>query len=174
MFFDKQSSWSYSDWLESKAKSIIDTCPVNDLKWVSASEMSEEEKAAYPDYEVTGGYLKEVACTQADKLAWWKNLLNKEREAVQELPNFDEDIFLQCIGAKKYERANKSVSEAKASDALWTFCRQEAQYRCTQLGIETTPALIDLLADKLHAESEKWIDGEKICEIVICEARMNS
>ena len=100
MFFNKPSSWSYSDWLESKAKSIIDTCPVNDLKWVSASKMSEEEKAAHPDYEVTGGYLKEVACTQADKLAWWKNLLNEEREVVQTLPNFDEDIFLQCIGAK--------------------------------------------------------------------------
>ena len=99
MFFDKQSSWSYSDWLESKAKSIIDTCPVNNLKWVPASEMSEEEKADHLDYKITGGYLKEVACTQADKLAWWKNLLNEEREAVQELPNFDEEIFLQCIGA---------------------------------------------------------------------------
>ena len=43
----------------------------------------------------------------ADRLQWWNNLCNDNKEAIRELPNFDEKIFLEILTAEKFFRENK-------------------------------------------------------------------
>lgn len=66
-------------------------------KWVSREYMTDEEKEKHPFYETTGGYLR----TNTYKQAWaetWKNYTKKEKQAIQQLPNFDKKIFEDITG----------------------------------------------------------------------------
>jgi hypothetical protein len=70
----------------------------NLTEWIGTEYMTEYEKGANPDYEVTGGYLK----TYKYKGAWKKSFEEKcdEKQALQtiNLPNFDYDIFEEITG----------------------------------------------------------------------------
>lgn len=66
-------------------------------KWISESEMTDEEKKAYPQFYVRGGYLK----TYEYKEAWtnfWKDTDEKNRQKFLALPNFDAEVFLDITG----------------------------------------------------------------------------
>lgn len=97
-FFNQLSNWTYSDWHRSKAKAILDTMPVNTLKWIGLDLMTDIEKECNPDYETTGGYLKMFKATNEDKQTWWDNLSNKDKQEVLSLPNFDDTIFEAITG----------------------------------------------------------------------------
>ena len=97
-FFNQLSNWTYSDWNSSKAKAILDTMPVNTLKWVGLDLMTDIEKEFNPEYETTGGYLKMFKATTEDKQTWWDNLSNKDKQEVLSLPNFNADIFEEITG----------------------------------------------------------------------------
>lgn len=43
----------------------------------------------------------------ADRLQWWNNLCDNNKEAIRALPNFDEKIFLEILSAEKFFRENK-------------------------------------------------------------------
>ena len=66
--------------------------------WVCEADMTEEEKANHPEYKTTGGYLKVLDFKEAFKNMWGR--LNKEQKniIINELPNFDKDIFKEIIG----------------------------------------------------------------------------
>ena len=68
-----------------------------DCWWVYSENMTDEEKAAHPTHETTGGYLKTVGHREACALMW-KNMDDRERAAVLELPNFDAGIFKEVTG----------------------------------------------------------------------------
>ena len=97
-FFNQLSNWTYSDWNSSKAKAILDTMPMNTLKWIGLNSMTDIEKEFNPDYETTGGYLKMFKATKEDKQTWWNNLSDKYKEEVLSLPNFDDTIFEAITG----------------------------------------------------------------------------
>lgn len=61
--------------------------------------MTDEEKSAYPTYETTGGYLKELDESESGQL-WWDGLTDEEKGCIKDLPNFDPDIFGECTGIK--------------------------------------------------------------------------
>ena len=65
--------------------------------WIYSENMSAEEKAAHPEYETTGGYLKTVDFKTACKMMWDK-LSDNEKSAVMQLPNFDADVFEEITG----------------------------------------------------------------------------
>lgn len=65
--------------------------------WVYSENMTEKEKAAHPEHETTGGYLKTVDFKTACGMMW-KKLDNEERAAVIEIPNFDADVFKDITG----------------------------------------------------------------------------
>ena len=65
--------------------------------WIYSENMSTEEKAAYPEYKTTGGYLKTVDFKTACKMMW-DRLDDKERDAVKAIPNFDAKIFAAITG----------------------------------------------------------------------------
>ena len=66
-------------------------------KWVCSEDMTDEEKAAHPEHETTGGYLKTVDFKTACRLMWSK-LSDDEKSAVMQLPNFDTDVFEEITG----------------------------------------------------------------------------
>ena len=65
--------------------------------WIYSENMSAKEKAAHPEYETTGGYLKTVDFKTACKMMWDK-LSDNEKSAVMQLPNFDADVFEEITG----------------------------------------------------------------------------
>ena len=99
IMFNKPSVWTYGEWVNSDARYLLNQIPKNVVEWVCSSDMTDEEKAAYPTHETTGGYLKvldELECGQL----WWDGLNGHERKVILSLPNFDPDIFEQCTGIK--------------------------------------------------------------------------
>ena len=95
--FNKPTDWTFEQWFNCRARRLlnkIDDCP---LEYVYLSDMTDEEKAAHPEAETTGGYLKErTIADNAQK--WWDGLNNDDRNVILSLPNFDAAIFKETTG----------------------------------------------------------------------------
>ena len=95
--FNKPSNWTFQNWYGSRAWYLlnqIDDCP---LEYVYLSDMTDEEKAAHPEAETTGGYLKER--TTADNARkWWAGLDADDRNEILSLPNFNAETFKKITG----------------------------------------------------------------------------
>ena len=61
--------------------------------------MTAEEKAAHPEYETAGGYLKELD-GKAHCLEWWNGLSMDNKCCIQNIPNFDADKFFHITGIR--------------------------------------------------------------------------
>ena len=96
--FNKPSDWTYHDWLNSKARYVMNDCPYTKTIWIDSEEMIDSEKEENPTWECTSGYLKTIYVTNKDKQDWWDNLDDEEREEVMSLPNFDKEIFKEITG----------------------------------------------------------------------------
>lgn len=59
--------------------------------------MTDAEKAAHPEAEVTGGYLKQLDNSERVSI-WWRGLSDSEKLIIQSIPNFDKDIFREITG----------------------------------------------------------------------------
>lgn len=97
MLFDKPSDWTYIQWLNSNARCLLNQIPKNVLEWIHQSDMTDEEKAANPTFETTGGYLKVLDESECVQL-WWDNLPDNKKEIIKSLPNFDARIFMEVTG----------------------------------------------------------------------------
>ena len=95
--FNKPTDWTFEQWFNCRARFMlmdIDDCP---LEYVYLSDMTDEEKAAHPEAETTGGYLKKR--TTADNARkWWAGLSADDRNIIFSLPNFDAAIFKEITG----------------------------------------------------------------------------
>ena len=95
--FNKPTDWTFEQWFNCRARYLlnqIDDCP---LEYVWFNSMTDEEKAAHPEAETTGGYLKER--TTADNARkWWAGLDAADRNVIFSLPNFDAEIFREITG----------------------------------------------------------------------------
>ena len=65
--------------------------------WIYSENMTDEEKAAHPEHETTGGYLKTVGFKTACGLMW-ENMTDDEKESVKDIPNFDAEVFKEITG----------------------------------------------------------------------------
>ena len=68
-------------------------------KWVTETEMTDEEKVANPNFFVCGGYLKRFEY----KEAWanfWRDTSEENRKKFLALPNFDAEKFFAITGVK--------------------------------------------------------------------------
>ena len=94
--FDKESNMTLSEWRESRARRII-AWNMETTVWIYQSNMTEQEKAQYPSYKTTGGYLKVFTYSEA-----WKNLWNsitdEEKQEIINIPNFDKNKFKEITG----------------------------------------------------------------------------
>ena len=102
MLFNKPSDMTYREWLDSNARYLLNQIPKDVVAWVYEEDMTDEEKAAHPTYEATGGYLKVLDESECGQL-WWDSLSDCRKEIIKAIPNFDAEIFFQCTGIKTDE-----------------------------------------------------------------------
>ena len=100
--FNKPSDMTYREWMDLDAKRLLSQIPKDVVEWVYEKDMTDEEKAAYPTYETTGGYLKVLDESECGQL-WWKKLSDCDKQIIKNIPNFDPDIFYECTGIKVTE-----------------------------------------------------------------------
>lgn len=66
-------------------------------KWIEESEMTDEEKKAYPQFYVRQGYLKKFTYQEA-WANFWKDTDEANRKKFLALPNFDPVVFKEITG----------------------------------------------------------------------------
>ena len=93
--FNKPSDWTYMDWVDSKAYTIMNSMPISD--YIYWKDMTDIEKIKHPEAEITGGYLKET--NSFDKRnEWWQKLSEESKKEILSIPNFDAEIFKEITG----------------------------------------------------------------------------
>ena len=97
LMFNKPSDWTFRDWWNSEARYLLNKIQHNVLEWIWSDDMTDEEKEQHPEYETTGGYLKELDESECGQI-WWNSLSDHEKDVIKALPNFDEEIFEQVTG----------------------------------------------------------------------------
>ncbi|MBS6701147.1 MAG: hypothetical protein KH284_06050 [Clostridiales bacterium] len=95
--FNKPSEWTYQDWLDSEARYLLNQIPGDVLEYIYLSDMTDEEKAAHPEAETTGGYLKILDNSEC-AVIWWRGLSDRQKAVITAIPNFDKEIFKQITG----------------------------------------------------------------------------
>ena len=95
--FNKPSEWTYRDWLNSEARYLMNQIQGDILEWGYLSDMTDEEKAAHPEAETTGGYLKELDNSEC-AVIWWRSLDQRKKNVIMAIPNFDKAIFKEITG----------------------------------------------------------------------------
>ena len=99
MFFDRPSNFTFEQWRKSDARWLLDKIKFRPTKWVMMRDMTDIEKEQHPEYEVTGGYLKNVDNRECC-LEWWEGLTEEEKKIIKGIPNFDSEKFYQITGIK--------------------------------------------------------------------------
>ena len=95
--FNKPTDWTFEQWFNCRARRLMNEIDDCSLEYVYLSDMTDEENAAHPEAETTGGYLKER--TTADNARkWWAGLSADDRNVILSLPNFDAAIFKEITG----------------------------------------------------------------------------
>ncbi len=99
-FFNKLSNWTRENWEDSRAKFILDSIMVSPVKRIYEENMTDNEKEAHPEYQITGFYLKELTQEEMAKKNQknWNKLSQKEKDIVMAIPNFDKAIFKEITG----------------------------------------------------------------------------
>lgn len=95
--FNKPSEWTYQDWLNSEARYLLNQIPGDVLEYIYFSDMTDEEKAAHPEAETTGGYLKILDNSEC-AVIWWRELSDRQKAVITAIPNFDKAIFKEITG----------------------------------------------------------------------------
>ena len=95
--FNKPSEWTYRDWMDSEAYTILSYMPNNALQYIAWENMTDEEKNTYPEARTTCGYLKKLDNSEC-RIKWWRNLSNEQKAVITAIPNFDKEIFKEITG----------------------------------------------------------------------------
>lgn len=99
MMFNKPSDITYWDWVNLDARHLLNQIPKDVAEWIWSDDMTDEEKAAHPEHETTGGYLKVLDESECSQI-WWDELDNSQKEIIKSMPNFNESIFEEITGIK--------------------------------------------------------------------------
>ena len=97
MLFNKPSDMTYREWIDSDARYLLNQIPKNVVEWVYEEDMTDEEKAAHPEAETTGGYLKVLDNSEC-AFIWWRGLSDRQKAIITAIPNFDKAIFKEITG----------------------------------------------------------------------------
>ena len=94
--FNKPSNWTYNDWLNSRARKVLELIANQCLTYVIYDKMSDQEKEQHHEAKTTGGYLKVI--DNPDVQRWWVSLSDDDKKAILSIPNFDKAIFKEITG----------------------------------------------------------------------------
>ena len=95
--FDHQTDITFSDFRNSRAYSLLCHIPSDCLTWKYSEYMTDDEKAAHPEHETTGGFLY---LEKVDRQAWWESLSDDSKAAIISMPYFDADKFYKCTNIR--------------------------------------------------------------------------
>ena len=95
--FDHQTDITFSDFRNSRAYNLLCHIPSDCLTWKYSEYMTDDEKAAHPEHETTGGFLY---LQKADRQAWWESLSDESKAAITSMPYFDADKFYKCTNIR--------------------------------------------------------------------------
>ena len=95
--FDHQTDITFSDFQQSRAYGLLCHMPSDCLIWKYSEYMTDDEKAAHPEHETTGGFLY---LEKADRQAWWESLSNENKAAITSMPYFDANKFYMCTNIR--------------------------------------------------------------------------
>ena len=95
--FDHQTDITFIDFKCSRAYDLLCNIPSDCLTWKYSEYMTDDEKAAHPEHETTGGFLY---LEKADRQAWWESLSDDSKAAITSMPYFDAEKFFICTGIK--------------------------------------------------------------------------
>ena len=95
--FNKPSEWTYEDWLNNEVRYLLNQIPGDVLEYIRLSDMTDKEKAAHPEAETTGGYLKILDNSEC-AVIWWRGLSDGQKAIITAIPNFDKAIFKEITG----------------------------------------------------------------------------
>ena len=95
--FDHQTDITFSDFKWSRAYGLLCHIPSDRLAWKYSEYMTDDEKAAHPEHETTGGFLY---LEKADRQAWWESLSDESKAAITSMPYFDADKFYKCTNIR--------------------------------------------------------------------------
>ena len=95
--FDHQTDITFSDFRQSRAYGLLCSIPSDCLTWKYSEYMTDDEKAAHPEHETTGGFLY---LEKADRQAWWESFSDESKAAITSMPYFDAEKFFICTGIK--------------------------------------------------------------------------
>ena len=107
--FNKPSEWTYEDWLESKARYLLSRLPGDALEYIRFDDMTDKEKAAHPEAETTGGYLK-MTNGRCKAQEWYDTLTDDDKNIIKSIPNFDKEIFMEITGIDVDNRGKNNTS----------------------------------------------------------------
>lgn len=92
--FNRPSGMSLRDFYRSRYYEALCSAPFILTKWIPYTE---EEKKADPEKEMIGGYLKKYTMKEA-WANWWGEMSEEAKKIVQDIPNFDANIFKEITG----------------------------------------------------------------------------
>lgn len=95
--FDHQTDITFSDFKWSRAYNLLCNIPSDCLTWKYSEYMTDDEKAAHPEHETTGGFLY---LEKVDRQAWWESLSDDSKAAIISMPYFDADKFYKCTNIR--------------------------------------------------------------------------
>ena len=94
--FDHLSDMTASQFRSSCFYDALISVPFVLTEWI---EYTKEEKEEDKAKELIGGYLKKYEYKEACK-KWWDKLSDKNKEIIQEIPNFDAEKFYRITGIR--------------------------------------------------------------------------
>ena len=95
--FDHQTEITFSDFRQSRAYGLLCSMPSDCLIWKYSEYMTDDEKAAHPEHETTGGFLY---LEKVDRQAWWESLSDDSKATITSMPYFDADKFYKCTNIR--------------------------------------------------------------------------
>ena len=97
IMFNKPTEITFAEWENSRACRLLNRIDLRPTEFIWPRNMTDEEKAAHPEWETTEGYLKKLDTSECCH-NWWMNLSMEEKCAIQNMPNFDAEIFKEITG----------------------------------------------------------------------------
>lgn len=96
--------------LDDAYKLIPDFFKFDLTEWVREEVMTQKEKDEHPSYNTTGGYLKTLGYKEAWRRAW-DSADDGDRRKCLDIPNWDNELFLEISGIDVEKELNKSEEE---------------------------------------------------------------
>ena len=97
IMFNKPTEITFNQWLCSDACRLLNRIDFRPTEFIWSKDMTDEEKAAHPEWETTEGYLKKLNTSECCQ-RWWMDLSMNEKCIIQNMPNFDAEIFEAITG----------------------------------------------------------------------------